>query len=143
MTLLLVHLAATLLMCGVIWTMQLVHYPLFARVGAAAFPAYEAAHQSRITWIVAPLMLAELATAAWLALRTPPGIPPAAAWTGLALVLVAWGVTGLVSSPLHGVLAGGFDAGAHRALVLTNWIRTAAWTARAGLVLWMAARLAR
>lgn len=143
MTLLLVHLAATLLMCGVIWTMQLVHYPLFARVGASAFPAYEAAHQARITWIVAPLMLVELATALALVVRPPVPVPPAAAWTGLALALVAWGVTGFVSAPLHGVLAGGFDAGAHRALVLTNWLRTAAWTARAGLVLWMAARLAR
>jgi hypothetical protein len=123
--------------------MQLVHYPLFARVGAASFPAYEAAHQVRITWIVAPLMIVELAAAAWLAFRPPPGIPPAAAWTGLALALIAWAVTGLVSAPLHGVLAGGFDAGAHRALVTTNWIRTAAWTGRAGLALWMASRLAR
>jgi len=34
-----------------------------------------------------------------------------------------------------------FDAGAVRLLVLGNWVRTAAWTARSGLLLWLAWRL--
>ena len=33
------HLAATLFMVGVIWFVQVVHYPLFAKVGATAFAA--------------------------------------------------------------------------------------------------------
>jgi hypothetical protein len=39
---------------------------LFAHVGAAAFPAYHTQHTRRITWVVAPLMLTELASAALL-----------------------------------------------------------------------------
>ena len=34
---LLTHLAATLYMVGVIWFVQVVHYPLFARAGAEGF----------------------------------------------------------------------------------------------------------
>ena len=58
----LAHLVSTLVMVGVIWTVQVVHYPLFAGVGADGWSAYEAAHQSRITLVVGPLMVAELVT---------------------------------------------------------------------------------
>jgi hypothetical protein len=67
MTLLLVHTAATLTMLGVILVVQLVHYPLFRHVGAASYATYQAEHVRRITWIVAPLMTTELATAGGLA----------------------------------------------------------------------------
>jgi hypothetical protein len=39
-----VHLAATAAMVGLIWFVQVVHYPLFASVGADEFVAYENAH---------------------------------------------------------------------------------------------------
>jgi hypothetical protein len=58
----------------------------------------------------------------------------------LALVLVIWATTGLVQVPLHARLTQGFDAAAHRRLVATNWVRTAAWALRAGLVCWMLGR---
>lgn len=138
----LVHLGATLLMVGVIWTVQVVHYPLFAGVGAGGWAAYEAAHQSRITLVVGPLMLAELVTAVWLVLDRPAGLPAWAVVLGAALVGVIWASTAFVQVPLHATLGDAFDADAHARLVATNWIRTAAWTARGGLVLWMTARLA-
>ena len=137
---LLTNLAATLLMTGVIWTVQVVHYPLFAGVGADVWPAYEAAHQSRITVVVGPLMVAELATAVWLVLDRPPGVPAWAVVAGAALVGVVWASTAFVQVPLHAALGAAFDADAHRQLVATNWVRTAAWTLRGGLVLWMAAQ---
>jgi hypothetical protein len=58
-------------------------------------------------------------------------------WAGAGLVALLWGVTFLVSVPCHAVLSQGFDASAHARLVDTNWIRTAAWTARAALAGWM------
>lgn len=138
----LVQVASTLPLVGVIWTVQVVHYPLFAGVGPEGWAAYEAAHQSRITPVVGPLMLAELVSAAWLVLDRPPEIPAAAVLAGAALVGLIWASTAFVQVPLHGALGSAFDADAHRRLVATNWVRTAAWTARGGLVLWMAARLA-
>ena len=41
---LLVHLAATLVMLGVIWFVQIVYYPLFSRVGSGGFALYSDAH---------------------------------------------------------------------------------------------------
>ena len=138
----LVHLGATLAMAGVIWTVQLVHYPLFSGVGADGFVAYEAAHAQRITWLVLPLMAAELATAVWLVAERPAALPAWSAWAGLGLVGVIWASTAFLQVPLHRALAAGFDAVAHERLVATNAVRTAAWTLRAGLVLWWTARLA-
>lgn len=138
----LAHLGATLLMVGVIWVVQVVHYPLFAGVGTAGWGAYEAAHQSRITLVVGPLMLVELATAVWLVLDRPVALPTWSVLVGAALVGVIWASTAFVQVPLHSALGGAFDADAHARLVATNWIRTVAWTARGGLVLWMTARLA-
>ena len=137
-----VHLASTLLMVGVIWIVQVVHYPLFASVGAGGWAAYEAAHQSRITLVVGPLMIAELVTAVWLVLDRPAALPAWAVLLGAALVGLIWASTAFVQVPLHAALGGPFDADAHARLVATNWIRTAGWTLRGGLVLWMTARLA-
>lgn len=127
---------ATLALVGLIWTIQIVHYPLFRRVGEDAYPAYQAGHVRRISIVVAPLMLAELATAVLLVL-VPTDVPPALAWIGLALVGVIWISTALLQAPLHARLEQGFDARTHRRLVATNWIRTLAWTARGAIVLAM------
>jgi len=135
---------ATLAMVGVIWIIQLVHYPLFAAVGPESFPAYAAAHGQRIAWVVIPLMLVEAGGAATLALAPPDGLadalPAVERWLGLALVLAIWGSTAFLQVPEHGRLASGFDAAAHRFLVGSNWLRTIAWTARGGVVLGWVAR---
>jgi hypothetical protein len=142
--LLLTQLASTWAMVGLIWLVQVVQYPLFGEAGRAAFPAYHAGHSSRITLVVAPLMLLELASAAALVLHRPAWIGPAAAWTGLAMAAGVWAVTAFVQVPQHAQLAGGFDAVVHRELVMGNWIRTALWTARGLLVLaWASAGLRR
>lgn len=137
--LLLAHVAATLTMFGVILVVQVVHYPLFGKVGAASFAAYEAGHTRLITYVVFPPMVLELLTALALVVWRPLGLPGWQVWTGLALVGVIWLSTALLQVPLHQTLGAGFDAAAHRRLVTTNWIRTAAWSARAALVLWMLA----
>ena len=132
------HAFATLAMTGLIWFVQIVHYPLFARAaesGDRVWIGYERAHQTRTTVVVMPLMLTELATAAWLALSRPVGVDAGLLLGGLALLGVVWAATFFVAVPLHHRLSRGFDARAHRALVLTNWIRTAAWTARGVIAL--------
>jgi hypothetical protein len=135
--LLLAHLAATLVMVGIIWFVQVVHYPLFGGVGAEGFPAYSEAHTRRTGYVVGPPMLLEAATAVLLIFLRPPAVPASAAWAGLALLAVVWASTALLQVPRHRTLGTGFDMAAWRALVLTNWVRTAAWTLRGALVLWM------
>ena len=134
----LAHLLATLTMFGAIWIVQVVHYPLFSGVGTDGWAAYEASHQARITWIVGPAMLVELATAIWLVLDPPEAFPMWALVTGAVAVGLIWASTAFIQVPLHNALGGAFDADAHARLVATNWIRTVLWSARAGLVLWLA-----
>ncbi|MDX2198955.1 MAG: hypothetical protein SF069_08285 [Phycisphaerae bacterium] len=131
------HAASTLMMAGLIWFVQLVHYPLFPAVGEGGFIAYERSHQIRTTWIVAPLMAIELITAIAIA-TTPLGRSVRVlAYVGLALVAVNWLSTALVQVPDHERLARGFDAVPAARLVATNWIRTAAWTIRGSIALLM------
>ena len=85
---LLANLAATFVMVGIIWFVQIVHYPLFARVGTTGFPAYSAAHSRLTGLVVGPPMLAEAATAVALVLGPPPGVSSWLAVSGLVLLAV-------------------------------------------------------
>ncbi len=109
---------------GLIWTIQVVHYPLFALVGQESWLRYEAEHQRRITRVVAPLMVANVALA--VALVVQRGEP--LAWANAALAVGLFAVTGAVYAPLHGELARAFAPERIRDLVRLNWLRTAGWT---------------
>ena len=134
---LVLHASFTLIMVGVIWFVQLVHYPLMAQVGAVRFGGYERQHARRTAWVVALPMLGEATTAVLLLWRIPGGSAAWPAWLGLGLLVLIWASTAFLQVPCHRELESGFDEKAHRRLVLTNWIRTAAWSGRGILVLWM------
>ncbi|MEM9346671.1 MAG: hypothetical protein AAGB26_08635 [Planctomycetota bacterium] len=135
--LLLTHAAATLYMTGLIWFVQLVHYPLMARVGKQHYTAYQQQHERRTTLAVAPAMLIELGCAVYLALRAPDTIGPVLAWAGLLLVVLLWLSTALLQVPCHKKLGRGFDERTHHRLVTTNWLRTLLWSARGVIALVM------
>ena len=132
--LLLIHLAATLAMNGIIWFVQLVHYPLLSHAERSTFPAFAAAYQRRTTWVVLPLMAAELATAALIVRYAPPALRSLSIW-GLALLGIIWLSTALLQVPRHRRLAERFEPTVHRGLVRANWIRTVAWTTRSAIAL--------
>lgn len=125
------HAAVTWAMTGVIWIVQVVVYPLFPRAAGDAFPAYARAHAARIIPLLAPVMAAEMAAAAWIAARPPAGVPPGQALAGLLLLLGIWALTGAVLLPRHARLRRAYDAATARALVRWNWARTVLWSARA------------
>lgn len=134
------NLATTLLMTGIIWFVQVVHYPLFSRVGRDGFAVYESLHSAATTWVVAPLMIVELVTALLLCRWPPAALPLSCLWVGFALAVAIWLATFFLSVPQHTLLAAGFNEEAHHALVATNWIRTALWSVRALLLLYLVAR---
>lgn len=124
------HLLCSIGMFGVIWVIQLVHYPLFDRVDREDYASFQQAHEARISFVVVPLMLGELTTAIALVMLAP--VVTRIVWlSGLALVAVAWLATFAFSVPAHQSLGAGFDIEAHNRLVSTNWIRTLAWTGHA------------
>lgn len=133
--LLLVHLAATLFMTGVIWFVQVVHYPLFADVGDEAFRGYQQRHVRRTGWVVGPPMLLEAATATALLVESAAELPFALAVVNGGLLGVIWLSTWLSQVPQHNRLLDGFLPEAHSKLVAGNWVRTVAWSARSLLLL--------
>ena len=124
-------------MVGLIWFVQLVHYPLFAAVGPDNFIAYETQHTRRTSWVVAMFMPVEAITAAWLMVDRPEGVSAGLVIAGFILVAMLWFSTALWQAPLHGRLTMGFDSHRYRQLVRSNWVRTGLWSKRGILVLLM------
>ena len=124
---LVLHLVASFALLGLIWTIQVLHYPLFARVQPAAFPQYHAGHMRLTTLVVAPLVLLEALTAACLWYY---GMRQGWFLASLVPLIVIWGSTFFLQVPLHARLAMNFDGEVHRKLVRTNWLRTVSWSLR-------------
>jgi len=133
-TLLFIQFTATALMTGIIWFVQIVHYPLFGRIPKEVFIPYEQAHAVRTGWVVAPIMILELVTAAALPLLRTPVVGTPLYLTAIGCLLLIWSSTFLIQVPLHGLLEKHPDAAAIRRLVTTNWIRTLLWSLRLGLL---------
>lgn len=132
--LLVLHAAVTWMLTGLIWTIQIVHYPLFEQVGEDGFVRYHARHMRRITWVAGPFMLAEAGSAAllfFLGERSP--------WFSLGLVALGavWISTLLFQVPLHDQLTRGYDRKTIHRLTFSNGIRTLGWTLRAACLLAM------
>lgn len=129
-TLVAVHLAATAAMAGLIWFVQLVHYPLFAAVGREGFVAYEAAHMKRTSWVVGPLMGIEGVAALAIAALVRNEVGLALTIAGLVLLAVIHASTVFFQVPAHTKLAREYDDATQQRLVRTNWVRTIGWSAR-------------
>ncbi len=139
MLLLLIHLAATSALAGLIWVVQLVVYPAFALVGPTpAWHALHEAHARAISRVVLLPWAVHGGTCALLLLRRPEGVPVGLTLLAGALGLATVGVTAGFSVPLHTRLGAGFDPALVRRLLGTNRLRVAAWTGAAGVALWMA-----
>lgn len=130
----LVHFAVTWFLVGLIWVVQVVHYPLFDWVSPERFTEFSRAHGVAITPLVGPMMVVELGLASVSWLSDWRSWPMALA---LGLVIFIWAVTFFVSVPLHEQLGLGFSAEAHQKLVTTNWLRTVAWSIKALLLSWL------
>ena len=124
-------------MFGIIWFAQIVHYPLFSKVGTDRFTEYQDANLKRTVFVVIPLQMLELFTALLLVWKVPLGLLPVQVWTNLLLVGITWISTATLQVPNHIKLARGFNSKTHNILVSSNWIRTVAWTLRSVIIFWM------
>lgn len=128
----------TLYNVGVIWVLQLNHYPLYKKVGRSEFKDYLTAHNQRITLpIVLPGIAAFIGSLLFLWQR-PLEIPT---WSVVLLVALNAAIlisTIFIQGPAHNALArDGYSENLVRKIILTNWLRTAAWTIGGILLLWM------
>ena len=114
-------LTSSSLYCGFQWTIRVLVYPQFAGVPADAFADYEREHQRRVSIAVGPLF-AFFGVSAAAAVVTEPAALTAAAAGCFVLILLA---TGFAAVPQHRRLSSGFDAAAHRRLLLVDSTRLA------------------
>ena len=139
-TLLVIHLAATLFMVGLIWTIHYVHYPLFAYVGESTYASFQAAHVERIgkllfvPWLIEGITLIGVLALAFLGTHKVLRVPAVINGAAMAVVLV---ISGFWSAPAHATLADGFDTSIHDQLMTVNLIRTLAWTVCGICAIWM------
>jgi len=130
----LVNTFSSFFMTGLIWIVQLVHYPSFHFVGNTNFEAFQKHHVNSIDKIVIPVMVAEITSSfglawidGWFSLNA----------VGFYVVILIWAATGLFSVPAHSKLESGKDEAAITKLVSTNWIRTLLWTTKSGITFWV------
>ena len=134
------HLFATFFMTGLIWFVQLVHYPLFSFVPDSHRPLYSKKHGLKTSFIVLPMMTLEIVTGMMLYFKSPDTY----VWAfGALLLLAIWALTLKQFAPLHQKLSDSGDSRHVLHLVRYNWLRTVFWSARSILVFsWLLSHLA-
>lgn len=133
-----IHLLATGFMVGLIWTIHVVHYPLFALVPEPYEP-FQAEHMRRITRLLFIPWGVEVFSALGLFLTARSDGERTWSLIGGGLVVLIVAVTGLLAAPAHGRLLERFDQTQHRTLMRVDLIRTLLWTARgfvASAIVW-------
>ena len=122
------HLIFTSIMTGVIWVIQIVHYPSFHFIEKELYTAFQKFHMNKISIIVIPIMLAELITGMMLFLDKSSKSPFLI--ISFVILVLIWLITGVFFSKAHNELIGGYQELVVNQLVAMNWIRTLLWTLR-------------
>ncbi len=126
------HTAVTWILVGLIWVVQIVVYPQFRRIPDEVWPEFHKAHCQRVAWVVVPLVILEMGTAA--AFYYHEISLTKLQWASLGMIPLIAVSTALLQGPYHMRLTGMKDAVLVEQLIATNWIRTAVWSLRA--LLW-------
>jgi hypothetical protein len=133
----LAHFSSTLLMTGIIWFVQVIHYPLMHAADPERFSEYSEENQFRTSLVVIGPMVVELLTSAMLVWSFGRDALTPVFVVSLLLLIIVWASTFFWQVPLHTKLLNGYDAQTVRQLVQSNWLRTFCWTGRAVLLLLM------
>jgi hypothetical protein len=125
-------------MTGLIWFVQLVHYPMMARFDRQLFLQIQLEHQTRTSRAVLLPMLGSLLASVVIVFVRPESLSWAWIICNSVLTLVWCCSTAFWQIPLHDRLAkNGYDKATHLQLVHGNWLRTVAWTLQFALNLGM------
>ena len=117
---------------GVIWTIQIVHYPSFHYIDKLSFVNFHQFHERRISIIVMPLMILELISSVALYFND---MSNHTFLLNLIVVGLIWCSTFFIQVPIHNILSQKKDNATIEKLVNTNWIRTFLWSMRMLLII--------
>ena len=127
-----IHLVLASIMVGVIWVIQLVHYPSFRFTDREKYVSFQIFHMRNISFIVVPVMILEFLSGLLLVLYH--SNHESLLRISFILLLIIWLVTALFFAQIHQKLSKGYDETLVRNLVSLNWIRTLLWTIRSFLI---------
>ena len=133
----LLNISSTWFMVGLIWLIQIVHYPLFKLAGKNEFQTFHNGHSMMITPLVGTVMIIELISSILLVVFPPKNVSITIPIIGVILLFIIWASTAFLQIPQHNALSKAYEFEAHNLLVQTNWIRTIAWSMRGLLLLYM------
>jgi len=131
----LLNLVLSFIAVGLIWTIQLVHYPSMRFIPKERFVEYHNFHSIRISFLAMPLMLTELGTSLMLFYQNYNNAIQTIFLINLVIVVLIWLSTFLIQVPLHNALSKEKQSEKLSKLICTNWIRTILWTARSILMI--------
>ena len=131
----LLNLVLSFIAVGLIWTIQLVHYPSMRFIPKERFVEYHNFHSIRISFLAMPLMLTELGTSLMLFYQNYDNAIQTIFLINLVIVVLIWLSTFLIQVPLHNALSKEKQSEKLSKLICTNWIRTILWTARSILMI--------
>lgn len=127
---------ASFALVGLIWTIQIVHYPLMKYVTIENFKSFHEQHSQFISWIVIPLMLTEAFSLMYIAYYELASNKAALIYTLIFLTTINWFSTFLIQVPIHTKLSHqGYSLQLIEKLILTNWIRTISWSFKGVIII--------
>ena len=132
--LLMIHIVSTSIMVGVIWVIQLVHYPSFKYVKESDYIIFQKYHMRNISYIVFPVMFTELITALLIFFS---GEKSLFFVLSLICLFLIWVITGVLFTKFHSILQKGKDLKMIEKMINANWIRTLLWTLRIIMILFV------
>ena len=129
-----IHIAFTCIMVGVIWVMQLVHYPSFHFIDSNRYRSFQEFHMEKISFVVVPVMLLEMGSGLiMIYLKHKESL---LFLISMLVLIFIWIITAVFFTTLHGKLTRGYDSLTVDCLVRINWLRTWLWTSRLFILLY-------
>ena len=101
----LLNLVLSFIAVGLIWTIQLVHYPSMKFIPKERFVEYHNFHSMRISILAMPLMFAELVTSLMLFYQNFNNTIQTIFLANLIIIVLIWLSTFLIQVPLHNALS--------------------------------------
>ena len=126
----LTHLISTAIIVGILWVIQVVHYPSFYFIERDEYVSFQKFHMDKISYIVVPVMLIESISGFILIYNDINTV----LLISIILLLLIWALTGLYFAPMHQKLMSGYQEEIVEKLVKINWVRTIFWSIRLLLV---------
>ncbi|MAI87886.1 MAG: hypothetical protein CMF98_01970 [Candidatus Marinimicrobia bacterium] len=120
------HFFLTFFMTGIIWLIQLIHYPSFSFIDKNMYSKFQTFHMNRISFLVGPIMILELLSGFYLLLFFYSESNFFVINFILNILILT--MTIIVFGTIHKKLIEGFKFSLFAKLISMNWIRTILWS---------------